>query len=79
MRLFEVLYCNIKPYGEQNKHSLIFTSEEKAKLYYDSKNYRVSWDYGKQKLILQYFESDIEQQNKTVIEEKELISRYYKK
>ena len=72
MTLYEVIWDNGESYEDHLTHSLIFTTLEKAKEYYNKKHVAYWYSYGSETLTLCSFESDIEHQKRTEIESKVL-------
>lgn len=72
MTLYEVLWDNGEQYEDNMTSSLIFTTLEKAKRYYNKIHAASSYSYGIETLTLCSFESDIEEQKRTKIESKVL-------
>ena len=72
MTLYEVLWDNGEQYEDNITSSLIFTTLEKAKEYYNKEHIASGYSYGNETLTLCYFESDIEEQKRIKIESKVL-------
>ena len=72
MILYEVLWDNGECYEENLTSSLIFTTLEKAKEYYNRKHTASGYSYGNETLTLCSFEPDIEDQKRIKIESKVL-------
>ena len=72
MTLYEVLWDNGEQYEDNMTSSLIFTTLEKAKRYYNKIHTASGYSYGNETLTLCSFESDIEHQKRTEIESKVL-------
>ena len=70
MTLYEVLWDNGEQYEDNMTSSLIFTTLEKAKRYYNKIHTASGYSYGNETLTLCSFESDIEHQKRTKIESK---------
>lgn len=72
MTLYEVIWDNGECYEDNLTSSLIFTTLEKAKEYYNRKHTTSGYSYGNETLTLCSFEPDIENQKRTKIESKVL-------
>ena len=73
MTLYEVLWDSGEQYEDNMTSSLIFTTLEKAKRYYNKIHTASGYSYdGNETLTLCSFESDIEHQKRTEIESKVL-------
>ena len=68
MTLYEVIWDNGEYYEDNLTISLIFTTLEKAKEYYNKERTAGGCSYGDETLTLCSFESDIENQKRTKIE-----------
>ena len=72
MILYEVTWDNGEYYEDNLTSSLIFTTLEKAREYYNKKHTASGYSYGKETLTIYSFEPDIEHQKRTEIESKVL-------
>lgn len=74
MILYEVVWDNGEQYEDNQKSSLVFTSLEKAKEYYNQENIAEKNGYGIETLTIYSFESDIIKQKRTKIESRVIYS-----
>ena len=72
MILYEVIWDNGECYEDNLTYSLIFTTLEKAKEYYNRKHTASGYSYGNETLTLCSFEPNIENQKRTKIESRVL-------